>query len=717
MRQRQSTVLKSTSLSPKGFTLLEVLFSAVVVVLISTATWLGTTALMRSAEIARNRSIALNLLQKSQEELKRVSQTFYDQLENCQFPQGDPPGTGNSCGLSQLNENFSGFSRSLVVANPEGEELKQATITVTWNEFAKPKLLDSVVYISRPPDPLPGNITGVVHPLGNQEQLIDGAQITIIRDGSSESSATTSLNALNSKNGNFDFAEAGSGRFLLHSGSWQLRATKTGYYDYTHPGPIIVESNQEVYVEFAMEPKPDNATIHVTIVDSTKGRQPVVTFSRAFASLFDDTGLQTRVNNQRNFSFTVSFSNSDERCLTINTNDAFKAGYAGSPSCAYLFHKEGWSSAVTDMSQSLNCTNPWNGNASTDRICVDPGDDQSLEIPLVPVPEVLISGRVIDSLGRPVANATVYAGWPRSDSDYWRKGGVIQTATTDSNGRFTNFSVPAVQGLFPNTNPYNNYLRVWASGAVPILSCCDIVQNETRTSQTIEVGPLFPGDPTRNVADLQIPTSDRVCGNVSGDVINDLNKSGVSGANITIVQTEPTNSVGYYQFQCAPTQTGFRLPVGSQQFRARRNGYYENLSSGNSWYAGRSSVQVLANQAIEYDAKMWPQGYGTVRGTVRDRGTGKPIPNADIVLTLYDGSRYNAQTTSLGTFQFNQIIETWPPPALPVSDPYYRHQSLSHGLNVTHNSGIYLPHSQSISQLTSGQTLDLDIQLSTQGNM
>lgn len=708
----------------KGFSLIEVLVAGVVISVVSAATWMGTSAFMRSAEISMNRSMALNLLQKSQEEVRRAAQPFFDQLESCQFPSESLEEGSGLCGFSKIAEEFKGFSRTLLVEPAGSQEIKKSSVTVAWNEFSQTKTMSSVVFISRPPDPLPGNVKGLVYPQGKPAVLIDGAQITITRSGRTESSATTSQGVLSPKNCNFDFSEPGTGRFILNTGSWLLRATKAGYYDYIHPEPIIVDSNQETPpVLVAMEAKPEDATIHIKIEDSTKGLL-VTSFDRAFTSIFDDgkTGdLPAPVSNQKEFSFNVPFSDSEERCLTINTNDAFKAGYAGFPSCSFQYQKEGWSSAVSASSGALTCSNPWNGNALTDRICVSPGDNQNLKIPLSPVPEVLISGRVVDSNGNPIANATVYAAWPRSDADYWRKSGAVQTARTDSSGRFTNFSVPAVQGLFPDTNPYNNYLRVWASGSVPIQMCCNLLGNQTRDSQTIEVGPLFPGDPPRNTANLVIVVADRVCGNVSGHVLDDLTKGSISVANITVTQTEPTDFAGIYRFECPPQQEGFRLPQGQQQFRAQKNGYYENSSVGNTWYSRRSSsgndVNVRANRSITYDAKMWPKGYGTIQGTVRDKNTGNPVSQANVVLTLYDSSRYSFKTGTDGRFQFQQVIETWPPPALPADDPYYQHNLLTHRIEAWVDSSVYLPNGVSIPQLLAGQTLERDILLSMQGGI
>ena len=720
-------IYKNTS-----FTLIEVLLGIVVISVISFSSWFTVTTLMRLGITSRNRSIAVNLIQKSQEELRHKVQTFFDDLEDCEFP---PEAGAQECGFvditdGELYPEYAGLnmSRQLNVLQEGSPELKKVYITVSWTEFGQDKTMESVLFLTRPPEPLPGNIFGLARPLGQENQLVDGAYIIVTLVGSTETYTTLSMGTINEEKGvegaNYDFAEPDSGRFMLPAGSWLLRATHEDYMPYVHPTPITLSSGLEVAVNINMEPKPDNARISGTVVNLLQGFSPIGSFSRARINLYDDGSLQSYIYHQKEYSFSIPFEDTVEQCFTINTYDAFKAGYAypvnegGSPSCVYMYNREGWSSSVMQEDASLICSNVWQGNQPTDRICVSPGENKIVDIPVAPVPEVVITGRVIDSKGQILPQATIRARWPRSDYSDWRKEGVLQTTVTDSAGRFS-FSVPAVQGLYLNGNPNQYYLEVWAYASVPILGCCELIRNETRSSPRMYVGPLYPGDAPREIGDLVISVADTNCGDAQGLVTDDFAGNAVMNALVRIYGSqETTEETGEYLFACEPEQEGYYLPVGHSRFRIYRDAYYNYDSRGNTWYAPRPDIYITSDVVTEYDALLWPQGYGDVQVNVTDQSTSLPVSGAQVVITPYYGSNFQQVTSSDGIGAFYNIPETWPPPSLPTYDPaYYRHNNYSHLLEVTHPSGIYLPYSQVIPQLNDGEDLIIDVNLQTQGNM
>lgn len=693
--------------------MLEILLGVVIVALVSVASWISISVLTHTGETSRNRSLAINLAQKSQEEVRRAAQSFYNDLDGCVFP----PASGGMCTFDNTMTDLPEFTRTLTVSPVNGStELKQSTVRISWLEFGQSRFIESTVYLSRPADPIPGNILGKVTPENKPGQPLSGVTVTVSLQNSTESRSTLSVGSLSSKGANFDFAEAGTGRFVLSVGKWQLTATHPNYFPYTHSELIDVTSNQEEFVPFEMEPKPESAKISGTVVDAFNGNQPVATFNSGRINLLRNGSGIANVSNSRTFSFTVNFNDTDDQCFTLNTEHAFKSAYAFQPGCGLLYDRHGWSSARVQEDNSVVCGNPRNGNSASDRICVSPGDEETVNLPVVPVPEVLITGRVVDNTGKVLPGAVVRARWPRSgDSADWRKGNAVMSAAAAADGRFS-FSVPAVQGMFANANPFQDYLQVWASASVQVMTCCNTTAMENRSSITQNVGPLFPGDGPRDIGDLVIPANDRNCGNATGKMMEKFSGgSAIPGVSVRILGSELTDGAGVYLYSC-PAQ-GFKIPQGGYEFLADKSGYYSYRSGGNMWYASRAGVSILANQVAIYDGRLWPIGAGTVTGTVKDAGSGNPLDGADVELRLYTGARSTAKTDSSGRFRFDNVLETWPPPSLPANDPYYQHAARTHSVHVTHPSGIYLPKDQGIPQLNAGETVDMTILLTTQGNM
>ncbi|MBZ0165457.1 MAG: hypothetical protein K8I00_01530, partial [Candidatus Omnitrophica bacterium] len=523
---------------------------------------------------------------------------------------------------------------------------------------------------------------------------------------------------------NYDFSDFSTGRFILPAGTYALTVEDARYYPYTHPGGVIIPSNGEETVDFCLTPKPEEAVIFGDVIDQGTGN-PLGTFNRGRIDLYQNGSRRQYVSNRRNYSFTIAFSDTNPQSFTVNTQDAFRLGYAyavgggGAPSCQYVYNREGFSTAVVQPDMSLVCSNPYNGNSSADRIQVFPGDNVRVDLPVVPVPEVIITGRVTDSVGQPVNNATIRARWPRSDGSYdWRKGDALQTVTTDGSGRFT-FSVPAVQAMFPDTNPGSNYLQVWARGTVSVMTCCDTTQNVQRNSQTIFAGPLVPAAPPRDIGTLIIPSQDEQCGNVGGTIIDDFTNNALPGVNVNVSATDITDGTGDYLIACQAAQTGYRLPIGTYRFTGQRNGYYTNQSAGNDQYNRRGSggydIRINTDATSDYDARMWPRGTANIIVTVFDQTTGQPMDGVAVVFDPYFGSNVN-QTTTAGVVTFNNVPETWPPPGIP-NDGYYKTNSRDHNIEINHDPANYQPYSAVIQNLQAGETRSITVYLRRNGGV
>jgi len=700
----------------KAVTLIEVIVAVVIVGLVSVTSWMAVSVLMRSAEISRNRTIAVDLLQKSQEEVRRTAQveTVYDDLQNCVFP----PQAGNTCGFDDIAdiignpefEAYEDFVRDLDVTLQEGSsELKRALISVSWQEMGETKLLQSVVLLSRPPDALPGNIRGQVTDTAGQ--LILGVRVTVKpRDGSGEYTAVSQAAVDPTTNANYDFAQP---TFILEAGTWQLSSEEDLHSDYDHPDDILVEPELSTIVNFSMEPKPIPATIRIRLIHGESGL-PIIFGSSSRIQLYESGSLyRDRSRTGLLVIDDIDFDDGDEtRSFTVATNNAYLSNYVGNFACTAgtTVFAPGWSSAIVDSSHNINCGNPRQGSAATDRITVGPGDDITVDVPLFDIPMAIVEGYVRDNFGNPIEDADIYVRfhqWTRFYPYPFRD-------VTDSNG-FYSIQVPAEQEMFIDNTNY--YLLMLARGTVTIRRCCDIVGSVSRYNigGWQRVGPLRAGQVIQK--DFVISGDDLICGDVEGNVINDFSGGPISQANVRISGTEQTDGSGYYLFACDPGQTGYSITQGYYTFRSQRNGFYENYSRGNTWYARQSDVHILENLLIPYDAKMWPMGYGVIRGTVQEKGTGTPIQNIDVRLSLYNGNNDNRTTNNNGQFAFDQVLESWPPPTLPVGDPYYRYNDRRHGVRVTDNSGIYLPYSQGNISLNNGQTVNLTIELEKQGGM
>ncbi len=691
-----------------AFTLVEVLTGIIIFALISTCSWFAVSTLFRGEQLTSNRTIAINLLQKSQEELRRASLTFYDTLETCQFP---GPSAVGSCGLQTLGSDFANYTRSVATSLVDGStEIKQAIITVNWTDQGRILSMSSAVLLARPPDALPGNVIGTVRSSGSGNPLIPGVTILLAKDTLTPS-AVSKGTLEKSKSGmevNYNFSDTSTKAFNLPVGSWKLTATHPSYYDYTHPVNIIVSSNSELpQIDFMMEPKPLDATIKIQLINGLT-KDPLINFSNGYFYIYDDGGKIFTASNITSQVYIVKFRDTTPQNFTINTMAAYRSAYAGKPTCgSYPYNQNGWSSArVLSDNTTLTCSNPYNGSKVSDRITVNPGDKITVDVPLFPVPTATIKGKVIDQrTGEPLADAKVYAQWPWGDK--WIKDGVEQFTFSDAEGKYS-FVVPAVQEITALS------LSVQARKAMTSIGCCETTTAIDRSSNWLAVGGLREGSIV-DVADLKIKSADPFdCGNVKGNIKNGLSGAVIDSANISVQSVTTTTAIsGDYIYQCP--SSGYRLPVGAANFFSWKDTFYDYDSRGNKWYNPAAiKLNIKSREMVDYPAKLWPVGRGKIIVNVLDSGTKLPISGALVKFINYQGEEKNITTSSDGIATFNTALETWPPPDLPT-DLYYNHTKRTHTLKVTHPSDFYTDVSIVIDSLERDQTLTKTIELDGTG--
>ncbi len=701
-----------------AFTLVEVLTGIVVLGVISTCSWFAVSTLFRGEQLTRNRTIAINLLQKSQEEIRNASLTFYNTLESCQFP--GPffnVGTNYTCGLRSLNANFNGYTRSVnITPQNDSTEIKQAIITVNWTDQGNTVSMNSAVLLARPPDPLPGNIYGTVRSSDTGNALIQGATIRATLIGSRTTSDANSQATLGAKNENYDF-NSSTGAFMLPVGTWQITAQAPNFFEYPRDGTpaenILVTSNSETPFHFIMDPRPADATIRIRLIDQTTGSQLTNFFSGEYYIL-DDYAQSNRIIHSANSSvggtYTIPFSDMNPKSFTINTYWAYRSGYAGKPNCsAYRYNVDGWSSAVVDETNTiLSCGNPYNGTQLSDRITVNPNDNISVDIPLYQVPLATVKGKVINKNTRlPLAGAIIYAKWPlvRGADAWWYQNGDYPSAISDSNGDYT-FTVPAVQEMFANNSAGS--LKLEARRNMEYASCCNSPASVEKRSSFVPVNNLFEGA-TITVADLEIPNPEPIlCGDVQGIIKDGLTGARINNANIYIHNVLTRSNSGDYLYQCP----GRKLPAYNSKFYAEHTNYYPYDSDSSLWYSPGPSVDVHAGEIITHpDVTLWPIGSGTIIVNVLNARTGAPINGAFIKLKTYTNSEVTGTTPIDGKQTFNNTLETWPPVGLPNNNYYKWQNHYEHTLTVTDPMRNYSDYLGTIPTLHKNETLTIDIRL------
>lgn len=709
---------KSKSLKKKnGFTFIELIVGLSIMAIASVGAWMTMSILTQSTQVSRNRSIARNYLQKSLEEVRRVAQFKYDALNGCAFPTDES--SVDACDFELASSEYDNFTRTLEVDDVAGStEMKSVVVTILWNELGHevPEELKSAIYFARPADEPPGNLIGVVTDESDDSELGGVSIFLEFVSNTAKTATAVSTNALGDDDENFDFAD--NGRYVLESGDWRLRATRDGYYSYTHSDNINIISSPTTFVSFAMEPEPAPGALTLQLVDK-ETRAPLSSFrgdggGYGYLRIYEGGHRRVSWGNRTSGTYEVDFTDLEDRCFTVETAYAYRAGKTLFDRCEGVTHSlHGYSSARhNDDGTPYNCSNSYNGNESTDRICVGSGEDIEVALPVEPVPLVQISGRVIDYLGGAVDGASIRAYWDYSN---------IYTgieAFSDASGRFS-MMVPAAAAFAFRSSEREIMLRV--RNSFDIEGCCDWPTSQTLTVYR-EYGGLVFGHPGTDVGDIQFPEpEDLECGDLAGRVFNGKSGGVISNAYVYIRGTSRyTGGDGTYAYACS--EEGYRLTTGNINYcRVSKSGYYGtfycsyNERYSSPWYMSYNGVINPGNSNPAFNVSLWPQGYGVIEGHVTDIISGSGIENLVVTFNPYRGSNLTAVTDATGYYRINGALETWPPPEVPNSG-YYNMNPQGHILSVS-GGAVYTAVSRNIYALNAGEIVTQNFQLNRQGGL
>lgn len=670
-----------------GFTLIEVLVGTLIIALVSVASYSAFFILARANEQTRNRLHALILSQAALEEVRAESKNSFDTLDSVLWVDID-------------QNQYPGFHRTIQIStHPANANLKRADIAVSWEDRGQiVQYRNTTILISKPPDPLPANIHGKVTNLLTSAP-IKSVNVKVTFLSGTAYNLTTSTNS----SGDYTFVESGSGNFQLSPGDWRLDISGvSGYYDFT-VNVSNLTSNEDREINIKLEPRPDNAYIKGRFIRSDTGA-----YLYSYAYLYEGSSYKGRVTNYSGgFTHTITFENTNPRCFTINMQGAYASRYCGlfcdPDGWGKNYNYQGWSSAVVRGDGSINCSSPWNGSTSSDRLCVNPGETLNLgNITVYPIPRANVQGNITDYAGNPAENAYAQILWHNSSS--WGTSSAV-------NGAY-NASVPAEQELFPDTSSY--YLYVRGCGTVPIVTCCGASTTTTVCSGYTRVGPLYAGDVLTQDFSLS-SGQDKTCGTAHGWVKDGSDLSYIDEASVNIGSTTYTEG-GLYSYECDDPAT-YPIGTGWYYVKVSKDGYYYFDSGGGSnsslRYSTPGRTQISTNSDREYNVLLWPRGYGIVSGKAVVAGTDNAIAGATAQLDYYaDGGIDQTTTTDDdGNFVFNESWETWPPPGV-VGNNYYSQTTRNHRVTVSQDA--YDPSYIDFS-LEAGGEANLDIELARHG--
>jgi len=754
--------------SPHGaFTLVEVLVSILVLSLTAAAVYVSLTSLSRQELFVRDRQTAKNILTSTFEQLRQNTvnndQNFYN------INASTYPASGSWVAVNMPGYPANYFQKKTVFLSEQGD-VKRMLITVQWMENGNQKNVNHVFVLGRPRYALPGNIHGVITNCSTNGPLAD-AQVQIIEGGVSGQIGTNN-------NGSYNFSSS-VGSFSLPPGNYRLRVSKDGFENYEIPAesPLQVQSGEDKEFNTCIEPFPE-----ATIRGALTGIKPDGTsigLTGVYLTLWDDGVSASNIAPSNiaiagqggAFNFTVQIpTGMDQRCLTLATGNGIVEnlfpylggntyGFKGcSRSCPAIvgwtvgqgatlnkYNYRGWSSSQARDEvytpaagySNVACGNPWEGNASADRICVAPGDDKAVNITLDSVPTASISGTLYKSDGTPAGGGAVIVYWKNSQ---------VAFVGADSNGQYTIPAITAYQELFPNQS--NNYVYLVAYYAYTgSANCCGQTQTYNNSSGS-SAGPLYAG--TNLTKDFHFPpesSASSICGNVGGTISEYVSSSSISGASVALVSTgyaSSTNSSGNYSFTC-PNNANGKIQISgaslSQGYNIGGNGgffffagsgsgnsYYPRSSAGTDFYKPQPNITIYPNLMTTLNSSILQAGFGTIQGVVSNAATGDVLPNIEVKFKPFTpigwivGTGYNTSVSSSSGQYSKTMIESWPPQRLSLDDftTVFKEGPYTHSITANAQGPYYNPHYEtkviSDIELQRNETKTIDIPLAPLGS-
>lgn len=245
--------MRKAIFSKRGFSIIEVIISLLVLTVIGLAGWYTIDSMRSSDEVASNEVIATNVMQESMEEVRRLAVLDYDALSANLFGSSSPAPTNSPTSSPTVSPSSqpsvspepqpelgctvfmpvstpypsTDMTRRICISNEGSTELKRVHITLRWFNNGLQNELDSVTFVARPPDPLYGNIVGVAFDSSNGQPI---TLVNISVSGDTGGYAGTVSFAYNaSKNINYTMADPSTGYYRLKPGGYTLSASHPNY--------------------------------------------------------------------------------------------------------------------------------------------------------------------------------------------------------------------------------------------------------------------------------------------------------------------------------------------------------------------------------------------------------------------------------------------------------------------------------------------------------
>nr|MBP7215776.1 carboxypeptidase regulatory-like domain-containing protein [Candidatus Omnitrophota bacterium] len=351
----------------KAVTLIEVLVSTVIIAIVAISSYMGFFVLSGASDASHNRLNAVTLSQAALEEVRGVAQDNFANLPGIVFDDID-------------QNRYPGFHRAITII-PQGPNLVKADVTISWlNRQGQPQQFNNSAMISLPPEPFPGNIYGkITNSAGNAP--ISAAQIRVVNVANPTLTVTTTSDA----NGDYTFLDA-NGNMALKPGNWRLTVTCANFFTSDVIDVFNLAGGEDREVNVTLTPAgPGRITGSFRVQGAGVVSLETQLFENGRQVFYKITGAGGSFN-----FFPIVFTSDVQRCFTVNSINAFRDAVSQSYCRSFCdpdnlwglsYNYHGWSSSVVGADgTTITCTNPWNGNAVSDRICLSAGETIDLGV-------------------------------------------------------------------------------------------------------------------------------------------------------------------------------------------------------------------------------------------------------------------------------------------------------------------------------------------------
>lgn len=699
-----------------AFTYVELIIAVLIFLFVSLGFRFIMMFLSKSVESEGNILMAKGLLQNSLEEIRGTAQIYFDDIENCQFP-GKNNIPADSCGFKALPQSLNHFSRELsVVKEKKSDDLKKVTVTVFWSGLGRLKKIRGSILLVRPKVRSPGNVKGVIRDKQTGD-LISDALVVLSPWGDGFEDKLfqiTSRKKLGESGYNFDFREGQKGALIVPVGKWRLLVMHASYKDYQHPEPLFILSSQEAELKIGLEKKETKAHLEVRLIDMATKEPcdlPKVKGGGVEIHIYENEQLVAKEVDKASLIYDVSFDQMKKRCFTIKTKAAYRSGFVGKNPCLRdqrVFDPDGISTEFMDANGKWDCHSNNNDSEHIDQFCVTPGEFLRRNLSLVATPLRIVTGRVVDTEAKPIANADVYAFF------YDRQW--IKSAVTDDKGLFR-LAIADNRVLWSISEKWKKKSYLWAEADVEVTGGCRSNMKKRSYSAPMPMLKDFNLHEDMRVGDLIVKPEDIRFGGLKG-MVTDAR----FGYPIDQVEVECSDEIahsqkGQFQFSCS--EGGFALAEGKHHLMINHNRkleYYPYLTQGNQWYSPADKVLIKSGVFVDKNVRLWPISYGQIKGIVQD-ARGRALDGAIVKLIDGYGQEQKYLTGKDGVFAFHKIIETWPSSYLKKNDKYFNYDPVHHFIIVEDSRGRYSSFKKEIDYLDDKKELYLSVFLKGAGSM